>query len=594
MPIQILPVATSVGAVAAPYGEALRFEEPVAPGSFLVLLGMHRAHVPNPPHPPLVLNDSRGNGYGPAYFMPTPHGQPFVWIGLGRTQRPLLPGDFILALSRTPGSTGPVYPELAGVYRITGADTWVAEGLAAAGGDPTGTPPHNATWSLPQLPAPPEQRERVLVGVLGCGHSAYGGPVVHPGSPYGTPAAREHADGPERWSCLHLLATSYEQEPATYEVSGTFSVTQERWAGAHLALRPVFAGKGNRLDAARGPDGRLVAANGAAVPTAVSRYGDGPEEAPAGGVSALACGASASLRAHPDGRWTLLGCAREPGDFPTGGYTTRLYISRDQARSWEGFVLHAWSRPASENPGYQAAVHVALPRQERLLVLLYAHREQEWRSAAAVSVGGSWHLEEPVPRLAGASPWADAACLRDGRLLVAWLTAGVTRRLYSATSPVPFADEPVAAGRALRLLELPAAVLEDGWTGESGVTLVEAAPPRMEGEEEVVECLDGLRLCLLRDGRLLVLLHRTTWRLGAGGGVTWTAGTLLVAAARGEEGGWQVEPATVPGALATRPDGALLERADGVLEWHLLPTSGAATWRRCRAAARDGTGTWSP
>lgn len=549
--------------VASPYDWALVLEEGVEVGAFLVLLGMQRAQS-SPATTLSPMLDSADNSYPLAYFLNTSGGRPLTWIALGRVHRPLVAGDFFI---------GPQYPELVQAYRLDGADSWVPEGAAQADGDPGGTGGPHSTWSLPELAAPASQRERILVGVLGAGHAAPADPAVDGGSVYGAPTALDHTDGSEHWSCLHLTASLFADEPAAHAVTGTFGTASQYWTGAHVGLRPVVRGRGNRLDAARGLAGRLLTANGYSVPNSAGGTG----------VGATALTGSASLVAHRDGRWTLLGSGANAASPPDLGYTTRLYTSRDQGGTWSATTLHDFAQPASETPGYQAAVHAASPRTGNLILLAHEHRARQWWVQRGLASGAGWSWTDLTLLAEETAPYGDAAWLPDGRLYLAWLTAGTVERLYTATSPIALTEEPVRAGQALLFLEARQVPPTEGWTaaGAAAETLLEADLPYDDDGVRVVTTWDGLRLLPLPDGRLLVLLHEVVWRLAPEGTVTYTRTTILRSMRRSGET-WVTEALVEPATSNTYADAALLRRRDAILELHYRTSAGSYALRRCR------------
>lgn len=564
--VSITELATSVGAVEAPYGWSLIFDEDLEAGDYVVLLGMHRAQPATPILSPSPLTDSVGNSYGYSYYMPTGSGRPLTWIAHGLVQVAAPAGTYMRGLHRDATASGPVYPELARAYRLVGAELFTPEGAAVAGGDPGGTGGPHATWSLGSIAAPSTQRERVLVGVIGCGHSDYGEPAVDSGSIYGSPTPLEHEDVTERWSCLHLTAISFADEPTAHSVSGSFGVTQTYWTGAHQAFRPLFAGRGNRYEVLRtAAAGRLVSA---------------ATGSPVAGHSACV-----SLAADRAGVLSVVGCGQ-----PTGaGYVVSIAVNRRSGGggtpAWPTATLYSYAEPASEMPGYQVVRHLQRSRGEAWLAL-YRHRERTWYLDRGRPVAGAWEVADAPELLAEqAAGLLDMSETADGRLLIGWLSYGSLVRLQADA-------EPICSHRAVMLLAARAAPPAGGWAaaGAAAPAVLDAPEPWEDAGGLHVPCWDGLRLCMLRDGRLLLLVHQVIYTLTAELAIFESVHRTLLYAARPDGAvDWEATAAGPLPEISTAADGALLQRRDGVVEWHYRALgTGAAGVRRARRLAAPG------
>lgn len=583
MAIEILPVATSVVDGWLTAGEA------VPPGAFLVLRGLRRQVLPGLG---LAIGDSAENSYGTAWSLAVSFGMPMTWIALGRVHLPLPEGGRFLL----DGS----YPELAQVFRITGADSWILDGSAAQAQDATGTVPHNTAWSLPDLST---QHERVLIGVLGCGRTAFGAPTLTGGYPSGitqelfVPALGPNPD--EYWSCMQFQAVADSSVPTAHSASGEFSTAQEFWAGAHLALRPVFRGVGNRVSAARGVDGRLLVADATSGLLSLRRYGDSIPENEIGSGSGVAGGNACSLQAHRDGRWSLVTVGQDSTTHPEGGYGVLLHESRDQGRTWTVSELYSWEEPLTAHVGYQAALHALDRRTGLMLLMLYSHRESAWKSCVGHrnAAGTAWSFTTPEMRVAGALSRADLQALPEGRFRFAYVTEGDLLQLV--TAPVSgfgtINEESLGTERAVQYVTLSGlnAAGEGEWSAP--VTVATAAPPTAEDAFTVVPTYDAVYLTRDRLGRLLVAAHETVWKVSS---ITVPAvadqQTYLFAGTPDTDGtGWSFAPRVAMTAAQSGRDGCLRSRSDGTLEWIYRASGGALTRRQCRALSGDGVGTWS-
>jgi hypothetical protein len=309
-------------------------------------------------------------------------------------------------------------------------------------------------------------------------------------------------------------------------------------------------------------------------------------------------GNTCSLRAHRDGRWSLVTVQQDAATHLDGGYSVLLHESQDQGRVWTATELFSWEEPLTEHAGYQAALHALDRRTGVMLLMLYSHRESAWLSCVGHrnEVGTAWSFSVPVVRVTDALPHADLQALPDGSFRFAYVTQGTPLRLVTASVSGfdTITEEWLGAERSVQYVTVSDLSTDGNGLWSAPSTVATAAAPTTEGAFTVVPTYDAVHLAQDRSGGLLVAAHEMVWTFSAHTLPAATQQTYLFAGIQGEYGTvWSFAPRVAMTVLPSGRDASLHMHDDGTLEWIYRASGGVIARRQCRSLKADGTGTWS-
>lgn len=592
---QIIPPGTAEGE----YYVEVTIDDDLDPGDFVVLALCNRAS----PGPVLsTFGDTAGNIYSYGWTA-TSSDQPLVYFATARLLRAVVGG----ATSFNVGGWG-----MGGLFRawvLRGADSFISAATGIGSDPDPGATGDTTSWDANTGMAT-VTGEALGIGFVVAGLA--GGVTVSESGDY----TDEDTDSASRSAFLIYPAADYDSLSATLnttlagtapDFSGSFSSAPNCWAARQEVFRPVWFQRARQESLTRGPEGSLARASvSGGILQITHQEGSGGS-----GQPAISGGLSRAAELHYDRAARLLllrteqaGSVTSPANAGTGGYTTKLFTSRDQARHWDaGQTLWSPSSPPSDGIGYGGIAAALDPHSGLLVALVWDHAAREWLATVGTldSAGTAWTFTSPArreysgiptPLLGGA--YARLIRLGDGRYRFCYVEEGAIEQWVTTGGGTTLQYWPLRDGDTLKFLELRDVAADGSLTWGAEETALVADAPYLDGGGRMTyptfHAVDWLED--KRRGLHLFAFHRHdmgereavpsapggNWYMLPGtlgsDGVTWSWGT----------------PVALTVSPTNQPAGAFDRRADGVWWWTYNVGS---PMRTARALDSAGVGSWS-